>query len=237
MINAGPAGTPAAASFTRPVALRSRLALACALWCALSASGCSQFVLLGLLVGGPPHIEPDFDRETNESFVGTESKIAVICYADPRIKLKHAKIDTEVATYVARLMQVNRINVAEPDYVRAWIDEHPDWETADEIGEALECEFVVEVELVDFDLYEPHSATLFRGRTTAYVNVHRMSESGASERIYTRDVNFMFPTKVPRSTYEQTELDFKREFLSRLSEEIGFMFYPSYNGDKIPWAS
>jgi hypothetical protein len=216
------------------------LRLACSL--TLTASlvtqqGCSQFMLLGLLVGGPPHIEPDFDRESGDSLVGTESKVAVICYADPEIKLKYSKIDTEVATYVARLMQINRIKVAEPDYVRAWLDEHPDWETAEDVGEALECDYVIEIELVDFDLYEPHSSTLFRGRTTAYVNAHRMSDGAKSERIFTKDVNFMFPTKVPRSTYEQTELDFKREFLSRLGEEIGFMFYPSYNGDKIPWAS
>lgn len=217
-----------------------RFSLALRLILCLSAAtlqGCSQFVLLGLLVGGPPHIEPDFDRETDHSLVGTESKVAVICYADPALKLKYSKIDTEVSTYVARLMQVNRINVAEPDYVRAWLDEHPNWETPDEVGEALECDYVIEIELVDFDLYEPHSATLFRGRTTAYVNAHHMREDGTSERIFTKDVNFMFPTKVPRSTYDQTELDFKREFLSRLGEEIGFMFYPSYNGDKIPWAS
>ncbi len=200
--------------------------------------GCAQFALIGLLVGGPPHIEPEFDRETGDSFVGTESKVAVICYADPQLKLKYSKIDAEIATYVARLMQINRILVAEPDYVRAWIDKNPNWETADEIAEALECDYVVEIELVDFDLYEPHSATLFRGRTTAYVNVHKMEEnSSKSQRVFTRDVNFMFPTKVPRSTYELTELEFKREFLSRLGEEIGFMFYPSYNGDKIPWAS
>ena len=36
---------------------------------------------------------------------------------------------------------------------------------------------------------------------------------------------------------EQPELAFKREYLSRLGEEIGFKFYPSYNGDRIPWAS
>jgi hypothetical protein len=216
----------------------SRFARAVCLCLALALlPGCSQFVLLGLLVGGPPHIEPDFDRETGESLVSADEKVAVICYVDPKIKLKYSKIDTEMATVVARLMQMNEINVVEPDYVRAWIDEHPDWETVDEIGEALECDYVVEIELVDFDLYEPHSATLFRGRTTAYVNVHRMADGADSERMFTRDVNFMFPTKVPRPTYSQTELDFKREFMSRLAEEIGFMFYPSYNGDKISWAS
>ena len=199
--------------------------------------GCAQFTLLGLLIGGPPHIEPEFDRATGESFVGNESKVLVVCYADPKLKLKYSKIDFEVATYVTRLMQINRINVVEPDYVQAWIDEHPDWETADEIGEALEADYVVEINLESFDLYEPHSSTLYRGRTTADIYTYKLSDTGDAERMFDKQVNFMFPTKVPRSAYEQTELDFKREFLSRLGEEIGFVYYPSYNGDKIPWAN
>jgi hypothetical protein len=27
------------------------------------------------------------------------------------------------------------------------------------------------------------------------------------------------------------------EYLSRLSEKIGFLFYPRYSGDLIPWAT
>ena len=214
-----------------------RLLRAACLGTAVLLPGCAQFVLLGLLIGGPPHIEPDFDRETGDSLVGSESKVAVICYADPKIKLKYSKVDVEVATYVTRLMQINRINVIEPDMVRAWLDAHPDWETAAEVGRALKADYVIEIEIRDFDLYEPHSTTLFRGRTTAYLNTYKLHGDKPAERVFSRDVNFMFPTKVPRSAYESTELAFKREFLSRLGEEIGFMFYPSYNGDKIPWAS
>jgi len=228
--------------FEQPTALRAarrRRALGtfAGLLAAALLPGCSQFVLLGLLIGGPPHIEADFDRETGDSLVGTDKKVAVVCFADPQIKMKYLKVDVEVATYVSRLMQLNRINVIEPESVRAWLDEHPDWETADEVGRSLEADYVIEIELRDFDLYEPHSATLFRGRTTAYLNVYKLQAGEPADRVFSRDVNFMFPTKVPRSTYESTEMAFKREFLSRLGEEIGFMFYPSYNGDKIPWAS
>lgn len=204
---------------------------------ALLLPGCAQFALIGLLVGGPPHIEPEFDRETGDSLVGVDSKVVVVCYADPRLKLKYSKLDSEVATYVARLMQLNRINVVEPETVRAWVDEHPDWETADEIGEALDADYVVEVEVTDFDLYESHSTTLYRGRTTAYLRAYQIGESAAAERVFSKDINFMYPTKMARSAYDVTEIEFKREFLSRLGEEIGFMFYPSYNGDKIPWAT
>lgn len=216
------------------MAIRSLMML---LALAVTLPGCAQFVVLSYLIGGPPHIEPEFDRMTKESFTGTDVKVAVVCWADPKIKLKYSKIDTEVATCVARLMRAQKINVIEPDYIRAWIDKHGEWETPDEIAKEFEVDYVVEIELASFDLYEPHSATLYRGNTEAYVNVHKMDKAGTSDKIFAKEVNFMFPTKVPRSTYEQPELSFKREYLSRLGEEIGFKFYPSYNGDRIPWAT
>lgn len=200
-------------------------------------TGCAQVVLLGLLIGGPPSIQPQFDSETGKSLVATEKKVVMVVYADPEIKLQYSKIDHELAGSIARLMQLNKIDVVEPDYVRAWIDKHSDWETADEIGAAFDADYVVELELVTFDLFEPHSANLLRGRTLASVNVYDVAEAGEAPKVFSKEVNFMYPTKIPRSAYETSELDFKREFLSRLSEEVGFMFYPSYNGDKIPWAA
>jgi hypothetical protein len=207
------------------------------LFCTCLLSGCAQFTLLGLLIGGPPHIEPEFSRLTGEKLVGREAKVVVVCYAAPELKLRYSKLDAELASHVTRLMQTNRINAVEPEYVRAWLDEHPDWETADEVGREFEADYVIEVEVSEFDLYEPHSTTLYRGHAIGSVFVHKLVDGEQSERVYTKDLNFMYPTKQARSAYELSEIDFRRDFLSRLSEEIGFMFYPSYNGDKIAWAT
>ena len=57
------------------------------------------------------------------------------------------------------------------------------------------------------------------------------------ERIFTKEIDFAFPTEIPRSTYEQTQTAFKQEYLSRLSEKIGWLFYERYSGDMIPWAT
>lgn len=204
---------------------------------ALLPSGCAQMALIGLLVGGYPMVEPEFDHETKESLIGKDQKVAVICYADPKIRLKYAKIDREVATYVSRVMQAHKIKIIEPDYVHEWIDKHSDWERPEELARDLKADYVVEIELASFDLYAPHSATLYRGSTEAYINVHKLRPDGRGDKVFTKELNFMFPTKVPRSTNEQPELSFKREYLSRLAEEIGFKFYPYENGDRIPWAS
>lgn len=205
---------------------------------ALSAlSGCAQFVLLGYLIGGPPSIEPAFDAETKKSLAGKDNRIAVVCYAPTDLKWKYPKIDAEIASALSFRLSEHRINVVHPDYVRAWMDEHPDWERADEIGEALQATHVIDIELTDFSLYEENTHTLYRGHAEVYVKVVEMGEDGTGEEIFATELDSIFPLLAPRSTEEISFLAFKREYLSRLSEELGWIFYERYNGDKIPWAN
>ncbi len=203
---------------------------------ALCSSGCAQFVLLGLLLGGPPSIEPDFDAETGKSLSKKDIKVAVVCYAPTELKWNFPSIDDEVAAHVSYRLFEHKIQTIEPDYVRAWVDQHPDWEMASEIGKAFDANYVIEIELESFSLYEEGNTTsLYRGKTVGFVHVIDMANDG--ERIFSKELDFAFPTKVPRSAYDQSLISFKREYLSRLSEKIGFMFYEHYSGDMIGWAN
>jgi hypothetical protein len=193
--------------------------------------------VLGYIIGGPPSIEPDFDKETGKGLDHPDVTVAVVCYANPKLKLQYPRIDAELATRVAKQLALNKIKVREPEAVNAWIDQHPDWELAEEIGKALGVDYVIEVEVAHFDLYEGKSTSLYRGRTEAYVNVHEIAEGGHGERIFSKELDFEFPTQVPRSAYDQTLNSFKSEYMSRLSEKIGWMFYARFTGDLIPWAS
>lgn len=204
---------------------------------ALLVSGCAQFALLGYLLGGPPSIEPDFDREVGKGLDNPDYSIAIVCFAPTEMKLHHPKVDVEVASTVAFRLRQHGIPVLSPDLVHAWLDQHPDWDHPEEVGQALKATHVIEIELASFDLYEQNSTHLYRGRTEAYVNVYELDATGHGERIYSKELDFVFPTQAPRSTYDQPLTSFKMEYLSRLSEKIGFLFYPRYSGDLIPWAT
>ncbi len=199
--------------------------------------GCNQFVLLSYIIGGPPSIEPDFDSQTGKGLDRPDITVAVIGYADTRMKVENPRIDAEIASMVAYRLAAHKINIVHPDTVHAWLDEHPDWEKAEEVGRGLKADYVIEIELESFDLYEEHSASLFRGRTEGYVNVYEIDADGFGERIYSKDLSFMFPTEAPRSTYDQLPASFKREYLTRLSELIGWLFVERYSGDKMHWAT
>jgi hypothetical protein len=217
----------------------SSLWLSAALMLAIAGGlqGCAQFVLLGYLIGGPPSIEPNFDAETGLSLKGKDKTVAVVCYAPTELQYDYPKVDAEVASAVAYRLAEHGIKVVHPDYVKAWIDENSDWDRAEEIGEALKATHIIDIELVAFSLYEENSHTLYRGRSEVYLSVIEMQPDGTGEKVFATELDSLFPTQMPRPTTDISYVQFKREYLSRLSESIGWNFYERYNGDMIPWAN
>jgi len=226
--------------FSRTRKRLSQLGVWCVIWFScLGLSGCAQFVILSYLIHGPPTIEPDFDTETGKSMSKPDVTVAVVCFAPKELQWKFPQIDDQLATAVSYRLGQNHITMIHPDYVKAWTDANPDWEKASEIGKAFNATYVIEVELASFSLHEGTSTTLYRGSTEAYVHVVEMDPSGdgEGERIFTKELDFTFPTKVPRQSFDQSLPAFQKEYLSRLSERIGFLFYERFSGDMIPWAS
>lgn len=205
---------------------------------ALSQTGCLKGIIaLGYLIGGPPSIEPDFDMMTNQSMTDKEVTVAVVCYAPLELKYDFAEIDHELAMYVSLRLQSHEIQTIHYDRVRAWMDENSDWDEPAEIGSAIGAKYVVYIDLENYSLYEESSAELYRGRADGIVSVFEMHEDGEGERIYTKELHSKYPLLAPRSTQEVSYSTFKRAYLSRLSEELGRMFYEHYNGDDIPDAT
>ena len=198
--------------YARRISERLRQAAMALLLCGLlSNSGCTQFMLLGVLLGGPPSIEPDFDKETGEGLDNPDYRIAIVCFAPTEMKLSHPKVDMEVSQAVAYQLGQNDIPIINPDIVAGWLDVHRDWDHAEDVGAALNATHVIEIELAEFELYEQNSTDLYRGRTEAYINVYKMDEdgSGHSERLYSKELDFMFPTEVPRFAHDQPLTNFK----------------------------
>lgn len=227
---------PTAAS--RP---RSGRRLMTALLCStllISASGCNYFILLGYLIGGPPQLEPQFEKETGKSFTDKDIRVAVVCYAPDELKYQYSDIDHVLASRVCFQMQNREIDVIPPDRVRLWLEENTEWDSPVEVGAAFDVSYVVYVDISEFTLYEHDSnATLFRGRCEAIVSVYEMKTDGDGRRIFSRDITSVFPIHVPRSAAEVSYENFRLEYFMRLSDEIGRLFYPYLNGDDIGFAT
>ena len=201
---------------------------------ATALTGCNYVIMLGYMIGGPPSIEPDFDKMTKASMTDKDVTVAVVCYAPTELKWDFDEVDMEVAKYVSNRLFLHKIKVIDPDRVRDWLDKHSDYDKPDEIGAAFHTKYVIYIDMHKFSLYEEHSASLYRGRAEALVSVFDIDEQGNGEKIYTKDLTSAYPLAAPRSTSEVSYGHFKKEYLSRLSEEIGRLFYEYYNGDDMP---
>lgn len=196
-------------------------------------AGCNYVVILGYLIGGPPSIEPDFDAATGKSLTDYEVTVAVVCYAPKELKWDFENIDNELGKYVAYRLGEHKVKFVNPDLVHAWLDKHPDWDHPEEIGAALGVSYVVYIDLHAYSLYEESSHNLYRGRAEAVVSVYDMAEDGSGDKIYSKELTSKYPIRSPRSTSEVSYTTFKKQYLSRLSEEIGRLFYEYYTGDDV----
>jgi hypothetical protein len=198
-----------------------------------SLPGCNYFILLGYLIGGPPQIEPLFETETDKSMTDKDVRVAVVCYAPDELKYRYDNIDHILAQRIALQLHERKIEVVNPDEVRTWLNENPDWDTPIEAGAAFDVTYVIYIDISDFSLYERDSANLFRGRCEAVVSVYEMETGGEGSQIFSKDLTSEFPTQVPRSASDVSYEQFRLEYFWSLSDEIGRMFYPHLNGDDI----
>ena len=202
-------------------------------WC-ISFSGCRVGMLLGLLIAGPPTVEPEFDRQTKQSMTDKDVTVAVVCFAPTDVRYSFESIDHELSKYVSLRLREHKIVTVPPDRVRAWLEENKDeWDTPAEIGAALDVTYVVYIDLNEFSLFEEGSGTLYRGRSEAVVSAWKMEEDGTAEKIFSMEKISKFPQQSPVSTSEETYTNFKARYLSRLSDEIGRFFYEYSLADEI----
>ncbi|MFK7821342.1 MAG: hypothetical protein AB8G99_21685 [Planctomycetaceae bacterium] len=205
-------------------------------------SGCKQFILLSYLIGGPPSIEPVFSKQTGTSLTDFGVKVAVVCYAEDEILWDFDKVDHQIAAAVTHQLRRKKVDVISPDRVRAWLDQNPDWDRPQEIGaglvdaDGLNPTHIIYIDLLEYDLFEPDSANLYRGRSEATVSVFKMDEDGEGDgqKIFDNDLQSKYPLLTPESSSAVSYSDFRGRYLVRLSEEIGRLFYERYAGDDIP---
>ena len=208
----------------------------------VTGTGCQAVILLGYLIGGPPSIDPDFEVQTKKSLAKKGVKVMVLCYAPRELKWDNEAVDYELAKAVAYRLNGHKISVIDPDRIHAWLDQNDNWDTPDEVGNVFDADFIVYIDMKEYGLYEENSSQLYRGRTEAILSVIEMDPRNKRDpeatrkghQIYSKDISSRYPKSTPVSSDQYAYADFKKMYLSALSEEIGVKFYESFAGDDIP---
>jgi len=157
-------------------------------------------------------------------FTGLKGKkVAVVCQPMVAMQVRNSTVARDLARQLSTLLQqnVSRIQVISSQKVENWMDQNQ-WEDFLQIGQALQADMVVAVELEQFNLYQ--SQTLYQGQTSLVVKVIDCHAGG--KVVFERALSQVrYPPNHSIPTWEKPEAQFRREFIAHLADLIGRYFY------------
>lgn len=183
----------------------------------LTATGCTGPLLTAMYLIKGTDVDPEFGDLKDK-------KVVVVCRPSTTIEFKHANACRELSVELSRLLaaKVKKIEVVDIQDVTAWTDENM-WDEPTEVGEALDAQMVVAVDIHNFSLYE--SLTIFQGKSEMTITVYDMEDEGRI--VYeTSPAPSAYPPNIGIPTSDKSKMQFERQFVGSLADEIGRHFYP-----------
>jgi uncharacterized protein YbjQ (UPF0145 family) len=157
-------------------------------------------------------------------FTGLKGKkVAVVCQPMVAMQVRNSTVARDLARQLSTLLQqnVSRIQVISSQKVENWMDQNQ-WDDFLQIGQALQADMVVGVELEQFNLYQ--SQTLYQGQASLTVKVIDCQAGG--KVVFERALpQVRYPPNHSIPTWEKPEAQFRREFIAHLADLIGRYFY------------
>jgi hypothetical protein len=188
----------------------------------VSQVGCSSFfATVAYMVKG---------TEEDPEFPGLkDKKVAVVCRPAQSLQFGSSSVATEIATEVGVLLKKNsrgKIKVILQREVQNWIDENSGGEDEfAQIGDALKADMVLAIDLEDFELRQ--GQTLYQGNSKIQLKVLDMSKPVDDQVVFgpVHMPNVVFPPNTCIPVQEQSEDDFRRQYVGIVSDVIGRYFY------------
>ncbi len=180
------------------------------------ALGCSAAVLAMYMVKGN-NVPGEYDGLKDKT-------VAVVCRPTASLQYTNASVSKQLARLVARELERNirKIQVIDPSEVDQWTDENS-WDEYLQVGQALKADVVIGIDLEQFSLYQ--GQTLYQGRANLVVKVLDVDQGGdvLFEKTFPQSV---YPPNTGIATSDRPEAEFRAEYLRRLADQVGWLFYP-----------
>ena len=192
-----------------------RLGLLSGIGCLLiTASGCSTLLTVAYL------IRPE---DVPAEYKGLRGKhVAVVCRPVVELEFTDAGTARDLAQRVGANIRdnVRGTKVISQQEVSRWLDENA-WVDYPTLGEAVDADLVVGIDLDHFSLHE--GSTLYRGRTTAHLRVFDVADGMVVFEKQLEDFTFPADSAIP--TADQSEQQFRGLFLRILSGRLSRPFH------------
>lgn len=182
-----------------------------------TGAGCQTGLFTAMYLINGTDVKPEFEGLKGK-------KVVVVCRATSELEFANVAVADELAAVVGRLLgeRVKRIHMISAREVERWSDEN-EWEEFTEVGEALDAEMVVGLDLDQFGIYQ--GQTVYQGTAIVGIHVYDMSRDGAQVYSSTPPQTRWPPNSV-EPVGNKLPAQFRKEFIGVLANEIGRHFYP-----------
>ncbi len=181
-----------------------------------TAGGCTSALATAVWLIKGPDIPAEFNGMRGE-------RVAVVCRPLTNSMYSNPNVAKDLARQIGLLLRrnVSKIEVVDQRKVDERIDTHT-WEQYTEIGEALEADLVLGVDLEQFSMFQ--GQTLYQGKAAFAMKVY---DCRTGEVVFERHPpQSVYPPNHGVSTRDRQEADFRREFVNVLADQIARHFYP-----------
>jgi hypothetical protein len=182
-----------------------------------SQSGCVNALAGAMYIIKGNDVDPEFP--------GLKSKrVAIVCRPVVELQYTTGNVHAEIARQLGILLRQHqsKIQIIDAQKVSEWTDEH-EWTEFNEIGEALDADMVVGIDLEHFSIYQ--GQTLYQGKAQVAVQVIDMKDHG-KVAFESHMPQLVYPPNTGVPTSEKPEEEFRRQFIKVLADRIGRYFYP-----------
>jgi len=151
-------------------------------------------------------------------------RVAVVCRPVSSLQYNNFSAAKELSRQVSILLQqhVKNIHTIDQREIAEWADEN-NWEHYTEIGKAMNADYVVGLDLEQFNLYE-EGQSMYRGKASVRISVYDVK--GGGDPVYEQPLpQVQYPPNSPVPTIDKPEQEFRRQFVEVLAQQIAHYFY------------
>jgi len=182
----------------------------------LTAGGCASALATAVWLVKGPDIPAEFDNLRDK-------RVVVVCRPMTSSLYTNPNVAKDISQQIGRLLtqNVRKIKVVDERKVAEWMDTNT-WDEYTEIGNALEADMVLGIDLENFSIYQ--GQTLYQGKADFAVKIY---DCATGEVVFEQfPPQMVYPPNHPVSTSDTQEADFRREFVRVLADQIARHFYP-----------
>lgn len=183
----------------------------------LPVAGCGKlFATIAYVVRGGNVVKAPFS--------GLEKKkVVIVCRSADSLLFNHPNVGKRLSRRIGALLasKGNKITVIKQSEVEKWIDEQErNWEEFTDIGEALDADMVVGIDLGQFRL---RKGQMLQGRALVNISVYDMSKQDG-EVVFEKSLpKIVWPGISPISS--SSEAAFRQKFITIIADQIARHFY------------